>query len=39
MRKADTLFARLFGVSVIAIILAHLLAVMWFHYYLSLIHI
>lgn len=33
MRKADTLFARLFGVSVIAIILAHLLAVMWFHYY------
>lgn len=33
MRQADTLFARLFGVSVIAIVLAHLLALLWFHYY------
>lgn len=33
MRTADTLFARLFGVSVIAIVLAHILAVIWFHYY------
>jgi signal transduction histidine kinase len=33
MRKADTLFGRLFGVSVVAIVLAHLLAGIWFHYY------
>ncbi|MBF7141356.1 MULTISPECIES: sensor histidine kinase [Pseudomonas] len=33
MRTADTLFARLFGVSVIAILLAHLLALVWFHHY------
>jgi signal transduction histidine kinase len=33
MRTADTLFARLFGVSVIAILLAHLLALAWFHSY------
>lgn len=33
MRKADTLFARLFGVSVIAIVLAHVLVGIWFHYY------
>ncbi|AYN93338.1 MULTISPECIES: cell wall metabolism sensor histidine kinase WalK [Pseudomonas] len=32
MRRLDTLFARLFGVLVIAIVLGHLLAFAWFHY-------
>ncbi|WCM50200.1 HAMP domain-containing histidine kinase [Pseudomonas sp. WJP1] len=31
--RFDTLFGRLFGVLLIAIILAHLLAFAWFHYY------
>ncbi|WP_191485160.1 sensor histidine kinase [Pseudomonas sp. FEN] len=31
--RFDTLFARLFGVSLLAIILAHLLAFLWFHHY------
>ncbi len=33
MRKADTLFARLFGVFLAAIVLAHALAFAWFTYY------
>lgn len=33
MRKADTLFARLFGVFLIAIVLAHALAFVWFRHY------
>jgi signal transduction histidine kinase len=33
MRTPDTLFARLFGVSLVAIIFAHLLAFLWFHAY------
>ena len=33
MRSPDTLFARLFGVSLIAIIFAHLLAFLWFQQY------
>lgn len=33
MRKADTLFARLFGVFLAAIVLAHALAFVWFSYY------
>ena len=33
IRSADTLFARLFGGALLAIILAHLLAFMWFHHY------
>ena len=33
MRNADTLFARLFGVSLLAIILAHGLALLWFNQY------
>lgn len=33
MRAADTLFARLFGVSLAAIVLAHVLAFFWFQYY------
>lgn len=33
IRSADTLFARLFGGALLAIILAHLLAFAWFHYY------
>lgn len=33
MRKADTLFARLFGVFLAAILLAHVLAFIWFRYY------
>lgn len=33
MRRADTLFARLFGLLVLAIVLAHLLAFAWFHLY------
>ncbi|MFK3800234.1 sensor histidine kinase [Pseudomonas sp. NPDC088444] len=33
IRSADTLFARLFGGALLAIILAHLLAFIWFHYY------
>ena len=40
--RFDTLFGRLFGVLLIAIVLAHLLAFFWFHHYgppLSLIHI
>lgn len=31
--RFDTLFGRLFGVLLIAIILAHLLAFFWFHHY------
>src|SRR3989344_3968564 len=31
--RFDTLFGRLFGVLLIAIVLAHLLAFAWFHYY------
>ncbi|WP_248796921.1 sensor histidine kinase [Pseudomonas sp. MWU13-2105] len=31
--RLDTLFGRLFGVSLVAIILAHLLAFLWFHHY------
>jgi signal transduction histidine kinase len=33
IRSADTLFARLFGGALIAILLAHLLAIMWFTLY------
>lgn len=33
MRKADTLFARLFGLFLAAIVLAHLLAFLWFSQY------
>ncbi|MFF7708397.1 ATP-binding protein [Pseudomonas sp. NPDC007930] len=33
MRSADTLFARLFGVSLVAIVLAHVLAFLWFQQY------
>ncbi len=33
IRSADTLFARLFGGALIAILLAHLLAFMWFRFY------
>lgn len=33
MRAADTLFARLFGVSLAAIVLAHVLAFFWFQHY------
>lgn len=33
IRSADTLFARLFGGALLAILLAHLLAFMWFMYY------
>jgi signal transduction histidine kinase len=33
IRSADTLFARLFGGALLAIILAHLLAFTWFSYY------
>jgi signal transduction histidine kinase len=33
IRSADTLFARLFGGALLAIILAHLLAFAWFSYY------
>lgn len=33
IRSADTLFARLFGGALLAIVLAHLLAFAWFHYY------
>ncbi|MGL4318035.1 MAG: sensor histidine kinase [Pseudomonas sp.] len=33
MRKADTLFARLFGVFLAAIVLAHALAFIWFSQY------
>jgi signal transduction histidine kinase len=33
IRSADTLFARLFGGALLAIILAHLLAFIWFHHY------
>ncbi|MGA8133777.1 MAG: HAMP domain-containing protein, partial [Pseudomonas gingeri] len=31
--RLDTLFGRLFGVSLVAIILAHLLGFLWFHHY------
>jgi signal transduction histidine kinase len=31
--RFDTLFGRLFGMLLVAIILAHLLAFFWFHYY------
>ncbi|MDI2591393.1 HAMP domain-containing histidine kinase [Pseudomonas sp. N3-W] len=31
--RFDTLFGRLFGVLLVAIILAHLLAFLWFHHY------
>lgn len=33
IRSADTLFARLFGGALVAILLAHLLAFMWFAFY------
>ncbi len=33
MRRADSLFARLFGVFLAAIMLAHILAFTWYHYY------
>lgn len=33
MRRADTLFARLFGVLLLAIVLAHVLAFIWFQSY------
>jgi hypothetical protein len=33
MRRADSLFARLFGVLLLAIVLAHVLAFIWFHFY------
>lgn len=33
MRRADSLFARLFGVFLVAILLAHALAFLWFHHY------
>ncbi|MDU9416584.1 ATP-binding protein [Pseudomonas solani] len=33
MRQADTLFARLFGIFLAAIVLAHLLAFLWFQQY------
>lgn len=33
MRSADTLFARLFGGALVAILLAHFLAFMWFMHY------
>ncbi|MBC9250581.1 two-component sensor histidine kinase [Pseudomonas alcaligenes] len=33
MRTADTFFARLFGVLMLAIVLAHILAFAWFNYY------
>ena len=33
IRSADTLFARLFGGALVAILLAHLLAIMWFTLY------
>ncbi|MCF5708103.1 HAMP domain-containing protein [Pseudomonas syringae] len=33
IRKFDTLFARLFGGALVAILLAHLLAFMWFMHY------
>jgi signal transduction histidine kinase len=33
IRSADTLFARLFGGALVAILLAHLLAMMWFTMY------
>ncbi len=33
MRRADSLFARLFGVFLVAIVLAHVLAFTWYHYY------
>lgn len=33
IRSADTLFARLFGGALLAILLAHLLAFMWFMHY------
>ncbi|MBD8706341.1 HAMP domain-containing histidine kinase [Pseudomonas sp. CFBP 13711] len=33
IRSADTLFARLFGGAMLAIVLAHLLAFVWFHHY------
>ena len=41
--RFDTLFGRLFGMLLVAIVLAHLLAFAWFRLYgpppLSLIHI
>ncbi|BAN47963.1 hypothetical protein PCA10_22310 [Metapseudomonas resinovorans NBRC 106553] len=33
MRQADTLFARLFGIFLLAIVIAHLLAFIWFRHY------
>ncbi|OEC36306.1 Signal transduction histidine kinase [Pseudomonas cuatrocienegasensis] len=33
MRRMDSLFARLFGVFLLAILLAHALAFAWFHFY------
>jgi len=33
MRRADTLFARLFGIFVAAIVLGHLIGFLWFHAY------
>jgi len=33
LQRADSLFARLFGVFLLAIVVAHLLAFAWFHHY------
>ncbi|WP_448680091.1 sensor histidine kinase [Pseudomonas nicosulfuronedens] len=33
LERADSLFARLFGVFLLAIVIAHLLAFAWFHHY------
>ncbi|MBD9516814.1 MULTISPECIES: sensor histidine kinase [Pseudomonadaceae] len=33
LERADSLFARLFGVFLLAIVVAHLLAFAWFHHY------
>lgn len=33
LQRADSLFARLFGVFLLAIVIAHLLAFAWFHHY------
>ena len=33
MRRADSLFARLFGLLLLAIVLAHVLAFVWFSQY------
>ena len=38
MRRADSLFARLFGVFLAAILLAHALAFVWFSHYGRRLH-